>query len=471
MNTETDRFALPNLWLVLLFISALIMGGVISFSNRPLYPTLLIALGFLAIVLILIALLTDRVPFFLFVMSLAFGEILETNALPTTLLILPGAYAFGSWVHKVLLRREPVVLERWSFMFVGGLGLWAIFSSLNAQNFGTIRTYWFVIGLFLLTQNVLRKEKDFIHFGWVLAASLALVGGYVFFARAQIYLRSGGLISVHALHIAELSVGDKNTVGMWITMGMPFAYYYNNLPMSTFKRLLLRFFLILMILGALSTVSIGVTLGMGVMLFLAFIYSEDARGKLLLFLSVVLIVGFAISGPLAERLRIQQLRIEDEGFSALGTGRIQLWSASIQAIMDSPAFGYGAGSETSTDALSKYLPFEFVQMKLGLEKYIVPHNIFLAVGLQLGLFGILFLSLLLISLLVPLWKATQYLRNLTAESPNLAQISKAIFISLSGALVQAMGLTAHLDHYIWLLLGASASFLMLVRFSPGRKLH
>jgi O-antigen ligase len=184
-------------------------------------------------------------------------------------------------------------------------------------------------------------------------------------------------------------------------------------------------------------------------------------GLVLLGIAVLVIVWVS---PYQERIEQQRLTVTEADFSEWGSSRGTLWLTSVQLIEEKTWLGHGPGG--AEEAAISHLPLAFIGRKLAQgDSIFAPHNIFLSFAVEIGLLGLLAFLILLIAVAKPLWDS---LRHQKTQPPDLTMIylGQAIGIGLVALLAQGMGISIHLDKYLWLLLGMSVAF---VRISRGKE--
>jgi putative inorganic carbon (HCO3(-)) transporter len=262
----------------------------------------------------------------------------------------------------------------------------------------------------------------------------------------------GEFVDMEDLHGGQFLVGGKNIVGMWLTVGIAIAYYlfsyFRGYPRKQFW---LAFAGLGMILGVVATLSIGASIGL-LTVALGIVWLRPrlmSRLRLLILALFILILVF--SGPLSDRLQSQQLTTFDSNW---GTNRGELWMAGIHTIGDHPLFGIGTAPARRI-AMLNYVESWFIQNWYELGILVVPHNIFLSVGVDIGLPGLFMYLLLLNSLYLSLLK----IRSLPiyALDPLIRNLTNILLISLLAFWVQGMGLSVHLDKLMWFFMGAAVA--------------
>jgi hypothetical protein len=472
-RTHLLSFQLP--WFI--FVGSMLLAVIIGASTAVLdgISRLVIPGALIAIATALISVRYERLPFYLLVATLPLVYILNSESMPTSFLVVPGAMAILAWLQQVAFRRTTVLVDRRSTALAVLLGTLATLSAIRAGTadaLGGARAYWLVIVLFFITQNVLLEEAHFVTLGWVIAISLGLLGAITLFEQARLYLLAGGSASAAQLHDNRLAVNNINGIGMWLTVGLPFALQLGCGGVQLYRahRYVLGLCAAFMVLGIVSTLSLTAHLGLAVSLMLVFLYSQNRSRRLgLVFLGAVT-VGMVLVSPLMERLDYQLWLVQEQDPIYWGTKRGLAWYTGLQAIRQAPLLGHGPGPEGVTAAVLPYLPLDFLKRIVSAERVVfIPHNAFLSVGAEIGLPGALLFLTLLASVIIPLWH--QALPGpARAGNARMLYMGQAILIGLIPVLVQNMALSEHLNKYLWLLLGAGLAFIRISKSSGKERI-
>lgn len=190
---------------------------------------------------------------------------------------------------------------------------------------------------------------------------------------------------------ARYSVADThpNSLGFVVSLAIIPAWYFAVTSRRAIVRLTFGLYPALALLAVVLTASRGALIVTGVALLIVPLLSRSLslRARML---GVVLLVGAAclavvVAPPRTlERLSTTMGQVE----SADLNGRAELWVATARIVSDTPVLGVGLGT-TSEVLLREY----------GVERG--SHNTLLAVGLELGMLGLLLFLLLLVACLVP----------------------------------------------------------------------
>ena len=441
-------------WFVVLILLSIFLGTIIGVYGLVVFVAFIIIL--LAITMILLSIFFEQFPIYLLVASLPLAELLRIQNLPSTLLIVPGGLAIVSLISSLMLRKNKVIVFSPIMIPALLLGIWAVIVAVKYANIGEVRPYLLVVLLIFLIPNLLKTERHLLAVSWLWVISLGVAGLYVFLDRLIFYLQ-GEAINAEVLHAVVIRLGDKNVVGMWLSMGLPFVIslisLYKNQP---HKRFWLLFFGTFMIIGALSTISIGVFLGLLIVVVLMILLHPNKRVQLGYLLVITLLITVGFIGPIGDRLRSQRLLTLDDSW---GTYRVALWKAGFNTLLDNPLFGVGLDVTRRIQAMTKYLNVPFLQYWITRGVLIAPHNNLLSVGVELGLPGLLLYTLFIITLLYVLLAIRRMSMKLSKS--NITLYSNIFFISLTTGLIQGLALSEHLSKQIWFLGGCTIALYLI----------
>lgn len=458
MTSKPDSLHLRILKIIS-YCAAIVIGGLITITGSPI--KYILPAGVLGLLAIIIGTHNISIPLYIFIVSLGLGEILQTELLATTFLVIPGVFLGLSWLFRIILSESQIKFDVTGIALTFSLGIWSSISSHMHGSVMSSRPYWFVIILFLLLLNYYHKTDDFISAGWVLLITLSFISLVVFFDRVLLFVNAGGQISIFNLHKAYLPFGDKNTVGMYISFGIPVAYFLANMQSTAWKKTLLRLMLGILALGVFSVFSLGVMIGVLTMAFLIIVFDWQTikQNRRFLFVALIILLIY-VAGPMYDRIQGQLELVLEKGILALGTNRLFLWSTSFKVIQDAPWFGHGVGVKPITNAAYSYVPQEYWDLiVIGRGDYIIPHNSILTVATQIGIPGAILFGLIQVWILFIVFKSKI---ELVAGNPDLRNLVNMFFIILVGGFVQGQALSAQLDKMTWFIMGSSLALVSLI---------
>ena len=147
----------------------------------------------------------------------------------------------------------------------------------------------------------------------------------------------------------------------------------------------------------------------------------------------------------------------------MASNRGYLWRFGLSTIQAEPWLGIGPEWGTLIEASQPYLPEKMLNRKAGAH----PHNMYLTLGAQVGIPGLVFFSLLYFFVLQGLWSKIKQWNNTHIPTMRELYIGQAILIGLLTILFQGIFISVHLDPYLWLFLGAGTAYIYLNRSSGG----
>jgi O-antigen ligase len=441
--------------------TALVIGAGVALFEGISHLLLFGALSVAAVSLL--TLRYELLPFYLLVIILPLETVLAVEGLSTSLLIVPGGLAVFALLQQLALGRLELVFERRTVLLALLLGMLATMSAMHAGGLTAVltqaRRYWLVIILFFLSQNLLREKRHLVEFAWLMTISLGLLGAYVFLDQARSYLDVSSSLDLAQLHENVLDVGA--TSGIEVTKAIPFAFFLllSETKRRPARRYVLGLCLVLSALGALATLSINGFFGLGITMILMLLAVKNRAQRVRLTLLGVALIGVALASPLGERLSDQRLALAEKDPIYWGTNRGLTWYTGVQAIRQKPWLGHGPGSEGVTQASLPYVPLDMLKRMVDSgQMTFVPHNIFLSVGAELGIPGLVVYLALLAAVIIPMWRVVRRPGAPLEDTKTLYYIGQAMLIAILALLAQGLALSVHLDKYLWLLLGAGVAF-------------
>jgi len=460
LTTLSDK-TVQWLWIICILLISLLGGMVIGFFGNNLFLALLAGLA--GLVLLLISASNERFALYLLVASTPLGEFLRVGTISSTLLIIPGGLAVFGLLVSLVLRRHQLRIHFPIFIPALLLGLWTTISSYyNGGSLTEARPYWLVIVLAFLVPALLRSQRDLLRLCWVLVLSLGAAGLYVFLDRIILYIGSNGNTNANVLHNSALEIGGKDTIGLMLSLALPVAFYlldyYRSQP---WKRMWLFVGGATALAGALATLSVGTFIGLCAFIVLTIWMQDKVMNRIRYIVLGAVILVMALASPLAERLQTAtSVSMNDASW---GTWRMTVWESSLRVFSEHPFWGLGPDQERVGEAVIAYVDPTLQASLFNHNNFsIVPHNFLLSIAVENGVLGLLLYLAMLFTCFYILWSSIRKLKN-NQDAFFLYIFGKILFIGLAIVLVQAMGLSAHLDKSIWLLFGCVGAYGFVVR--------
>lgn len=280
--------------------------------------------------------------------------------------------------------KRPIPAQVSLFLFVFITGLSSFWSPHMSRGVDILLSMGLqVLFLFVAVQvDYNQSEKKSLLMVYVLSS---VVLSFLVFANAEMLLAEGGRATASVPAGSNI---DPNNIATYIVCG--FALLLNmdtSKKQFGFRKPVKAVLQIVFLIAIFMTVSRGAF----VATFAVIIYNAFNKGKLkrtILFIITILVVFVAvyalsqyIFGSNNPMLLLANRFLEDEG----GSGRVELWQISLNAIEKKPFFGWGLGE-------SPYI--------IGREqiKNIGSHNTFLTIWFESGIFALLSFILTMIFL-------------------------------------------------------------------------
>lgn len=289
-------------------------------------------------------------------------------------------------------------MSRQAFFFWGALfasvplAYWRMNALGNA--FGFYRTVFYFLLITNLVDTIPRLKKLIVVY-IALNAWLAITS-YWAFAHGDVYLsstfdRAEGLTS---------SGGDPNRLGITLVAGIPFAalfLFYGKIRLRVLAVATIAISLIVLVMTGSRTSFIGFAA-----LLIAFAITR--RKKFILIpLAALLIVGIFIAVPAQYQKRYLSVENRDQDISYMN--RIRAWHAGLKMMEHNPLTGVGVGNFADANG-AEYWP------GTGRKVWLQPHSLYVQVGAELGIVGVIAFGWFLWSL----FQINRKIRNDTKKS-------------------------------------------------------
>lgn len=312
-----------------------------------------------------------------------------------------------------------------------------------APEYGGVKLVRFLLigGFFLLAPlYLIKEEEDFRHF----ALTFVLFG----IVQSFLLLMRAGQVSTNPEEADVTRIGAGWVVGMAILL----LLFYRVVVSSFWRKTLMIFALPCLILGLIASASRGAVFSVALAsIFLAF---KISRGRSKMAILTVMIFVMICAGGAFYFLRgmgngkysekVSELMALSQGQETAGSGgeRLAFYRAALHEIPQRPLQGIGIGG---------WSVFYY-----GMDARRYPHNLFLEVGVEEGLIGILGLC----TFLWAIWRANRELWEITGVH----------FAVLTGLLIFALTSTMFSgdlddDRLLWLW---SGMILAMVHFARAK---
>jgi len=244
-----------------------------------------------------------------------------------------------------------------------------------------VSIYWKILVLFTLMVICVRDTKDLALILWAFVISIGTL----------VVLSHTGVMSFRTTDgLARLTgegIYDANDLGMILLMGLPlgFLFFFNS-------RRLGRVISVLVIAGVPATIALtgsrGAFLGLAVVA--PFLVLATARlGFLKRAISVVVLLGaVAIAAPAGYWVQMQTIITPEADYNRTDTyGRVEIAKRGLGYMMKYPVFGVGIDNFARAEGtISPIARSAFAGQALA---WVAPHNTYVQVGAETGVFGLL----------------------------------------------------------------------------------
>jgi len=280
--------------------------------------------------------------------------------------------------------------------------------------------------VFFCVINLITKKKYIRYAYIVIVSSSAILALY----SIHRFLTSG----ISGLRFSGVT-RDPNYLALILVPTIPLAISI----IKTQKNLFIRVMMILSIIFCISTILMTYSRGGVLALSVTFLWViyDNRKKKIFSFLSIIvlIILVYLFITEFSHYKKLIHLVSKDTSFMQ----RLNLYQGGLKMIIDRPIWGVGLGNFLIWS--SRYA---------GLVTSLVAHNIFLQVGGETGVFGLM----AFIFILGSAWFSIRRSQGITLRNKDseLNFLTVGLKISLFSFLVGSMFLTSHFDYALWVLL-------------------
>jgi O-antigen ligase len=351
---------------------------------------------------------------------------------------IAGLVLFLSILPKVVLRPIKVKLGIETYA-IGVFFLFCLASYFNSVNIvaslsGTL-TFVQLIILWFAVRMVIDNKKKIKTIAQIMTSVLAisaLVGVWQYFTESD--ARISGISQNAAILSSDLFVG------MWFGLALL------GMSGSRFKHFIYTIIIIITILGLLFSLSRAAYIAFIPSILTGGIYYGKPGltiGLLILFLIVIVVFApFTI-----ERLKETSLTTD-----ASTKGHMNSLEAGLEILGDYPFLGVGIGNYAE-----HYLRYTNDVRRLPR----TPHNSYLAIGSEIGIFGLIAFVILHISAFYSLWKSSKKQRMMRDRNGLL--LTCAIAGSLAAICIIGMFHTLQISKFLWIMLGLAGKMPEIIK--------
>jgi len=423
-----------KLWYFLLILISIIAGYFLLTSPRPeIVPALAIVviigltflffpyLGVLVYMILSYLRFEETVP--------ALGNLHLTRLLAIALIVV-WAIRAASTKSKLYLQEKGLILL---YLFFLMLAFSIPFSFWPTKSFNTFVDMLKILVFTIIFIHLLDSQKKLKSFIWV----FLIVNGFLAFNAIKDFILLGPTaVSTRIGGGGEGFLGDANDFALALNVALPFTSYLFLSEKKKVLKFIFLLFLILFTLGIISTASRG---GF-ITLFIVFFYLIlKSKKKLVGIFSIVLIlISIFFFAPREYWERQMTITSYQQDESAMG--RIHAWEAGAKMFADRPLSGVGVGAYEVAYGV-KY------GGKSG--PWFAPHNTYIQISAETGIFGILFY----LGLIFYIYKQSTLLIKNTREGSYLKSISFGLKGALLACAVGSFFLSVGYYPHLYLLLG------------------
>ena len=423
-----------KLWYFLLILISIIAGYFLLTSPRPeIVPALAIVviigltflffpyLGVLVYMILSYLRFEETVP--------ALGNLHLTRLLAIALIVV-WAIRAASTKSKLYLQEKGLILL---YLFFLMLAFSIPFSFWPTKSFNTFVDMLKILVFTIIFIHLLDSQKKLKSFIWV----FLIVNGFLAFNAIKDFILLGPTaVSTRIGGGGEGFLGDANDFALALNVALPFTFYQFLSEKKKVLKFIFLLFLILFTLGIISTASRG---GF-ITLFIVFFYLIlKSKKKLVGIFSIVLIlISIFFFAPREYWERQMTITSYQQDESAMG--RIHAWEAGAKMFADRPLSGVGVGAYEVAYGV-KY------GGKSG--PWFAPHNTYIQISAETGIFGILFY----LGLIFYIYKQSTLLIKNTREGSYLKSISFGLKGALLAYAVGSFFLSVGYYPHLYLLLG------------------
>lgn len=309
--------------------------------------------------------------------------------IPTTLLEIMLMIIFINWILKfknnILTKIKYFYKQNKLFFYFLIIFLIsttiAVFLSLNTKSaLGEWKAFYIepiIFFIILITSIKTKKELENLFFALVLSglitSILAIYQYFTGFLVPYSFWENQNTYRVTAWY------GFPNAVGHFLAPIFPISIYLliSNFKNNQFKLIVSLLFIPLSILAVYFAKSTGAIIGILATLFLLLLYYKKTRLFTIIFsvISLVIFIFIPMNNPIK-----QEILFQDRS----GQIRLNMWTETWNFIKTEPISGAGLVSYKE-----KMIPFHGQVNGENIEIFHHPHNIFLTMWVNLGIFGLI----------------------------------------------------------------------------------
>ncbi len=456
------RLREPEPWLWALAALGAAVGGVAATR----ISSGLVA-GFFVVALVVVVFLwrsqDPMVPLLLLVAAMQGGVLLQLSlggAPVSTLMPFLGGWTLLAVLidQRSAVRSLPVSRHgRWLVPSLVALGVVVVLTGLaqvwrsGGRTLGPVEILTLVqLGvLVVLAGYLLGTPKRVMLMAYVTIASGAVVAvvalaeqaGLLTFGTATAgadYTRASGLLE------------DPNYFSLQLLIALAFAIHIAVAAKSNLRRVVMWLACALITAGIVSTYSAGALVGVAALAGTTVVlqYKASAQRALVALAIMATVAGVvAVTAPAeyGEAIGAKFSGLAGSSFENIGTKRGAAWQAGVAEVVHNPVLGTGLSSENEAIAIAEYYTLYTTDRKAA-------HNMYIAMAVTTGVFGLAALLVILGSCFSVLWSA--HSRAAESGDSEAAVAAAGVLTALVVIATQGLQLDTQLVKYTWLIIGA-----------------
>ena len=369
-------------WVVLPVLVAVVLGVSIARGNW------LLLAGMAVMGLMVLWPISITLGAFAFLVPFDVVSVVGNGREGTTLTFVAGAAAGLALMGTTLFRRKferPLAAAVWWFLFIAWGGATILWAHDPGRALARLPSA-LVLVLFAAAAATVRITKKELN--WILIGTIAggcAAGGYAVkqYFGGQFY---HSVTSGRSTLAVGANAVDPNFFAASLFLPLALAVGYFLLSKGWMRRGLSMAASGLIVLAIFTTMSRGALVGLAVMLFV-FIRRLGVNVRILIAAGLILLSVLAVSDRLLARF--------DTAEESGGSGRMSIWPVGVAALKHVGLFG--AGLDNFRNAYMEYLSESGVH-RVRTYNEIDAHNIYLALWVELGIPGLVFLLMAYTSL-------------------------------------------------------------------------
>lgn len=333
-----------------------------------------------------------------------FPQFVQYN--PTTIL---GLVMLSAWFFHTLIYKDFSALKSKQVTFAVFFVIWMVISSFfyRQTSMPVFLTIFRAIIPYFLFSCIIKTQKQISIIVWVLIICGVLAAVYgIHQLRANIGVYDRGIKRIVSFFSNPNAFGNNLSILIPILLGMFFHKYS-----AVVKGILLIFFAFLFA-GIIISYSRGasVTFIAGIFLFVFTFFKKEKKvfaGIAAVFLLLAIIYFFPSRQKYTMWARVRTI-FRAESAEQLDSGRAETSKAGIRMMLNNPLFGVGLGNFTNE---YRNLAMSRSDIKIVSKHAMVAHNLYVEIGSQIGIVGLILYLLIVFFTLRDLYYSQKLFLN------------------------------------------------------------